>query len=163
MRRLIHIDYNNLLLRMLPVHRRLPKRLLLFGLPLSLLGDLFTAFKLWRLDVFYRVNVTGQTLSLQTYLNRAITGANNSILILDYEDQGIWAQLITEDGDAYVVEAGLLPDEQYQEIALDFEGVAPIDVDFYVYIPGGVDAGDVARVINRYKLAGKTYNIVQNN
>ena len=163
MRRLINIDFDNLVFRLLPTHKRLPKRLLLFKWPLTLLGNLFTAFKLWRLDVFYRINVTGQTLSLQTYLNRAIAGANNNILILDYEDKGIWAQLIEEPGEAYVVATGLAPDEEYQEVALDGEFTPLEYIDFYVYIPSNVNSGNVARIIEKYKLAGKRYGIVQNN
>ncbi len=163
MRRLINIDFDKLVFRLLPTHMRRPKRLLLFRWPLSLLTDLFTVFKLWRLDVFYRINVTGQTLSLQTYLNRAIEGANNSILILDYEDQGIWAQLSTEEGDAFVVSTGLLPDEAYQEVAINGEFTPLEGIDFYVYIPTGIKSGDVARIVEKYKLAGKRYGIIQNN
>lgn len=163
MRRLINIDFDNLVYRLLPAHMRRPRRLLLFRWPLSLLSDLFVSFKIWRLDVFYRINVTGQTLSLQTYLNRAIPSANNSILILDYEDQGIWAQLSREEGDAFAVPAGISPGENYQQSALSGE-FSPLEgIDFYVYIPSSIKGGDVARIVEKYKPAGSRYEIIQNN
>lgn len=153
MRRLLTINFENLLLRMLPFHKRLPKRLMLFGWPLSELTSLFAAFKIWRADVFYRINVTGQVISLQTYLNRVIAGANALIRIENFNDWGVWVQLSTEQGDSYMV-------PEYLEAAARGEFTPVNDVDFYIYVPTGVDTTSVARVVNKYKLAGKRYLIV---
>ena len=153
MRRLLTIDFERLLERMLPDHKRQPKRLLLFGWPFGELTSLFTAFKAWRADVFYRVNVTGQVISLQTYLNRVIAGANNLIRIENFNDWGVWVQLSTEQGESYMI-------PEYCEAAARGEFTPLTDVDFYVYVPSGVVASDVARIVNLYKLAGKRYLIV---
>jgi hypothetical protein len=153
MRRLLTIDFGKLLERMLPAHKRQPKRLLLFGWPFGELTALFNAFKAWRADVFYRVNVTGQVISLQTYLNRVVAGANNLIRIENFNDWGVWVQLSTEEGDSYMI-------ADYCESAARGEITPLTDVDFYVYIPAGVIASDVARIVNQYKLAGKRYLIV---
>ena len=163
MRRFINIDFSQLVYRLLPTHKRLPKRLLLFRWPMSLLSDLFTDFKAWRFDVFYRINVTGQTLSLQNYLNYAVANANSSILIQDYNDQGIWVQLSTEEGNSYVIDASLIAeDTHYADVAMNGE-VTPLEgVDFYVYAPNEASRGDIARIVEKYKLAGKRYEIIQN-
>jgi hypothetical protein len=150
MRRLITINFETLLNRMLPWHKRQPKRLLLFGWPFGELTTLFAAFKAWRADVFYRVNVTGQVISLQTYLNRVIYGANDEITIENFNDWGVWVQLSTEEGESYMI-------PEYCEAAALGEFTPLTDVDFYVYVPAGVNTGDVARVVNLYKLAGKRY------
>ena len=138
---------------MLPEHKRQPKRLLLFGWPFGELTALFATFKVWRAEVFYRVNVTGQEISLQTYLNRVISGANNQIRIENFNDWGVWVQLSTEQGESYMI-------SEYCEAAARGEFTPLTDVDFYVYIPAGVIASDVARIVNQYKLAGKRYLIV---
>lgn len=161
MRRIINIDFGQLVYRMFPAHKRLPKRLLLFRWPFAELTGLFASFKVWRYDVYYRLNVTGQVLSLQTYLNRVIANANNRILIQGYNDAGIWVQMSSEDGEAYMAPVGISPDETFQPVAAQGEITPLIDVDFYVYIPSGVIAGDVARIVNAYKLAGKRYQIIQ--
>jgi len=49
---------------------------------------------------------------------------------------------------------------EYCEAAARGEFIPLTDVDFYVYIPEGVKANDVARIVNLYKLAGKRYLIV---
>jgi hypothetical protein len=161
MRRLITIDFDQLVYRLLPDHKRLPKRLMLFRWPLMQLTSLFNDFKIWRADVFYRVNVTGQTLSLQAYLNRAVTGANNQILVQGYNDAGIWVQLSTADGEAYMIPAGLSNEATSVSVALEGEITPLNDVDFYVHVPSTVLVGDVARIVNNYKLAGKRYQIIQ--
>ena len=153
MRRLFTINFETLLSRMLPEHKRQPKRLFLFRWPFVELTALFAAFKVWRADVFYRVNVTGQVISLQTYLNREIDNSNNEISIENFNDYGIWAQLTTEDGESYMI-------PEYCETASVGEFTPLTDVDFYVYVPDGVNAADVARLVNQYKLAGKRYLIV---
>lgn len=153
MHRLLTINFERLLGRMLPEHKRQPKRLLLFKWPLGELTALFASFKAWRADVFYRVNVTGQVISLETYLNRAITGANGEIRVEGFNDWGVWVQLTTEEGESYMI-------PEYCEAAARGEFTPVTDVDFYVYVPAGIVAADVARIVNQYKLAGKRYLIV---
>lgn len=160
-RRLITIDFAQLVYRLLPTHKRLPKRLMLFRWPFAQLTLLFQEFKTWRADVFYRLNVNGQTLSLQTYLNRAVAGSNNRILIQGYNDNGIWVQRSDEDGEAYMIEAGIAPSETSQNVAMQGEITPLTDVDFYVHIPATASVPDVARIVNKYKLAGKRYQIIQ--
>lgn len=161
MRRIINIDFGQLVYRLLPYHKRLPNRLMLFRWPFAELTDLFATFKVWRYGVYYRLNVTGQVLILQTYLNRVIANSNNRILIQGYNDSGIWVQMSNEDGESYMLPIGIAPDETFQPVAVQGEIIPLVDVDFYVYIPAGVIPGDVARIVNTYKLAGKRYQIIQ--
>lgn len=160
-RRLITIDFEQLVYRLLPTHKRLPKRLMLFRWPFVQLTALFNEFKAWREDVFYRINSTGQTISLQTYLNRAVAGSNNRILIQGYNDAGIWVQRSDEDGESYMSPMGIAPDETHQPVAMQGEITPLTDVDFYVHVPSTVNTTDVARIVNKYKLAGKRYQIIQ--
>lgn len=160
-RRLITIDFGQLVYRLLPTHKRLPKRLMLFRWPFVQLSTLFADFKAWRADVFYRVNVTGQVISLQTYLNRSVAGANNRILIQGYNDAGIWVQRSDEEGESYMSPVGIAPGETSQSVAMQGEITPLTDVDFYVHIPATAIMNDVARIVNRYKLAGKRYQIIQ--
>lgn len=161
-RRLLTINFETLLTRGLPDHKRLPKRLLLFKFPFGELTTLFADFKTWRADVFYRVNVTGQVISLQTYLNRVITNANNEIYITGFQDHGSWIQLSTEEGESYMIQMSLgSEDSASMDIAIAGEFTPLSTVDFYVYIPTGVDATEVARVVENYKLAGKRYLIIE--
>lgn len=160
MRRLLTIDFERLLERLLPDHKRQPKRLLLFGWPLGELKDLFSQFKEWRASMFYRINVTGQVISLETYLNRIIPGANDRIAIKSFEDWGAWVQLSTEPGETYALRVSLVSEDDGVFVAMNGEITPENDVDFYVLVPAAVAAADVARVVNQYKLAGKRYKII---
>jgi sulfur carrier protein ThiS len=145
---------------MLPYHKRQPKRLLLFGWPFAQLTTIFTAYKLWRADVFYRLNVNGQLISLETYLNRYIVGANGDIVIKSFEDWGAWVQLLSEPGETYALRLSLVSEDEGVFVAMNGEITPENDVDFYVVVPASVAAADVARVVNQYKLAGKRYKVI---
>lgn len=147
---------------MLPYHKRQPNRLRLFYWPFIALQEMFNQFVEWRRDVYYRANITGQVLALQSLLNRKVTGANNGILVKSYSDQGIWAQLSGEDGEAYAVLASLIVEgANCAVVALEGEVVENTDIDFYVYIPSAVNLYEVEMWINNYKIAGKRYQILQ--
>ena len=104
---MIDINFSKHLTRVLPYHKRQTNRLKLFYWPFIALQELFNEFIDWRRDVYYRANITGQVLSLQSLLNYKVKDSNSSILVKSYEDQGIWVQLSTEVGDAYKVSASL--------------------------------------------------------
>ena len=159
---MININFQQYLTRTLPYHKRQPNRLKLFYWPFIALQELFDAFVEWRTDVYYRLNITGQILSLQSFLNKRIAGANNSILVRGYNDAGIWAQVTTEDGDAYRVDASLLAEASHSaNVAMEGEVIQAADIDFYVYIPAAVNSYEVEKWVNNYKIAGKRYEIIQ--
>ena len=115
---------------MIPYHKRKTNRINLFRFSLSALKVLWELFVIWRYDVYYRLNVTGQVLSLQHFLNLRLEGADGKILIKGYDDQGIWVQLSTEEGEAYKVDASLASEDTPLEVALIGEIVQNNEIDF---------------------------------
>ena len=159
---MIDINFQQYLNRNIPVHKRLPNRLKLFYWPFIVLQELFDSFKEWREDVYYRINITGQILSLQSLLNRKIAGANNKILVKGYSDAGISVQLLSEAGESYRIDASLSEEASHSvAVALEGEVIQSLDIDFYVYIPLNVNIYEVEKWVNNYKIAGKQYQIIQ--
>ncbi len=159
---MIDINYSKYLTRMLPYHKRQVNRLKLFYWPFIALQELFDSFIEWRTDIYYRVNITGQIQSLQSLLNKKVTNANNEILVKSYNDSGIWVQLSSEDGEAYMVAASLMSENANTvNVALEGEIVDNTEIDFYVYIPQTVNRYEVEQWVNNYKIAGKRYSIIQ--
>lgn len=158
---MIDIDYKQYLTRMLPVYKRLPNRIKLFYWPFIVLQQIFDEFKNWRADAYYRLNITGQILSLQSLLNRKVVNANGKILVRSYSDAGIWAQLISEPGESYRIDAGFESENVAIAVALEGEVIENSEIDFYVYIPQQVNIYEVIRWVDNYKIAGKRYQIIQ--
>lgn len=159
---MINIDFQQYLSRMLPVYKRQTNRLKLFYWPFIALQELFDLFKEWREDVYYRVNITGQILSMQSLLNRKVVSANGKILVKSYNDAGIWAQLILEVGESYRVDASLSGEATTTaNVALEGEIVESSEIDFYVYVPTAVNIYEVRKWVENYKIAGKRYQIIQ--
>jgi hypothetical protein len=159
---MININFQQYLTRQLPVHKRLPNRVKLFYWPFIALQELFDSFNEWRSDVFYRINITGQVLSMQSLLNRKVTGANGNILVKSYNDAGVWVQLTTEIGESYGVDSSLTSEAlNTVNSALEGEVIESSEIDFYVYIPQNVNRYEVEKWVNNYKIAGKRYQIIQ--
>lgn len=159
---MIDINFNKYLTRMLPYHKRQANRLKLFYFPFIALQELFDSFIEWRRDVYYRANITGQVLSLQSLLNNKVAGADNDILVTSYNDLGIWVQLSSEDSEAYAVTASLIvEDSNSANAALEGEVLENNEIDFYVYIPQTVNIYEVEKWVSNYKIAGKRYQIIQ--
>ena len=159
---MININFQQYLNRMLPAHKRQANRLKLFYWPFITLQELFESFKEWRADVYYRINITGQVLSMQSLLNRKVTGANENVLVKSYNDAGVWVQLMTEVGESYRVDASLASEAlNTVNSALEGEVIESSEIDFYVYIPQNVNRYEVEKWVNNYKIAGKRYQIIQ--
>lgn len=150
--------------RFLPLHKRRPNRLKFLRFLLSELKTLWQNYVAWREELLYRMNVTGQTLSLENHLNKVIPGANDSIQIFHYDDQGLFVGLEEEGGGMYA-EVGLYAvageESQFIHVALEGEVQESIGVDFKVSVPAGVNINRVAGELEQYKLAGKSYLIQQ--
>jgi hypothetical protein len=158
---MIDINFQQYMARMLPAHKRQTNRLKLFYWPFIALQELFDEFKQWREDVYYRVNITGQILSMQSLLNRKVANANGKILVRSYNDSGIWAQLTIEVGESYRVDASLAGEAPPGvDVALEGEIIEASDIDFYVYAPA-VNVYEVIKWVDNYKIAGKRYQLIQ--
>lgn len=160
---IVNFSTDKFIERFLPLHKKTALRLKWLLFLLSELKAIWQEFYEWRKDYYYRLNITGQTMVLEYHLNKVITGANDSIRILHYNDSGIYVALEGE-GIPYV-EAGLIDvsgeETYFIYAALEGEVQESIGVDFQVSVPIGVNINEVAGEVDTYKLGGKSYEIVQ--
>ena len=156
------INFNNLVRQHVPPHRRQPVRLWWLCRLVSPLAGLYTDFIVWRDEVRFRINLTGQVRVLEGYLNLKYDPANNRIRIVSFDDGLLWVGLETE-GDNYHPRIGLTTESGYLVgIPLENELRGSLgDVDFLVYIPAEVHPDTIWAEIEKYRLAGMTYKIIQ--
>ena len=154
------ININNLVRQLVPPHRRQPVRLdFLRGL-LYPLRQLWEWFELWRDDIRLRINVNSQVMVLEGYLRNKYNDVRITITSLD--NGWLWVGLLSE-GDLYMPKIGLLGGgEQLIHVPLLWEKRLGMgDVDFWVYIPVGVDIEAIRAEIECYRQAGVKYEIIQ--
>lgn len=146
----IILNFKELIRQYVAPHRRQPVRLRWLRSLVDLDG-VWQSFSAWRDYYRYKVHVTSQHRSLEGHLNKTFGGG---ILIRSYEDQFLAIGLNSEPAHWVLF-------EPMQEIALEGEGGQSFkDVDFIVYVPGGIDLNLVRAEIERYKIADRTYKIV---
>ena len=146
----IILNFKELIRQYVAPHRRQPVRLRWLWSLVDLDG-VWQSFSVWRDYYRYKVHVTSQHRSLEGHLNKTFGGG---ILIRSYEDQFLAIGLNSEPAHWVLF-------EPMQEIALEGEGGQSFkDVDFIVYVPGGIDLNLVRAEIERYKIADRPYKIV---
>ena len=149
----IILDFKEIVRQYVAPHRRQPTRLKWLW-ALADLGGVWEAFSLWRSDYRYKVHVTSQHKSLQGHLTKTF-GSGTTIRVKSYDDDFLDIGLDTEPAHWAIF-------APYIEIALEGESDRVFDdVDFVVYVPSGVSAALVRAEIERYKLADKTFKIIQ--
>lgn len=156
----VDFDIRSFLESQLPRHKRQPNRTMLYMWPLKELESLFEGFKQFREEMAYKANVTGETLSLESYMNKAVQGAYGGIKIVDEVDGGVWVSDSVLGTD--YVEAGFSGSEptEYVEVAVTWgEGGTLLDVNFKVYAPEDSDQKKIKAIVDEYKLAGMEYKI----
>lgn len=147
------IDYQQYLQRVLPYRKRTPMRKLWLSVPLNALQRLHTAYEAWCSDIYYRINANAQIMVLQYTLNRNVSGSQGLICVKHYEDEGLFVQLSTEDPEVHYVGEGSF-------VALIGEISNPLDCDFFVTAPSTVNRVELYNELERYRVAGKSYEIV---
>lgn len=156
----LEFDIYEFLRRQLPHHKRQTNRLALFNWPIAQLSSLWNAFAIWRSEMIYESNITGQKLALVNLLNRRVTGAANQISISEKDYGGIYLSYLSEATD-YVFLSTLAEASDLAEIPLDGETATDMTADFTVYVPAGVNIDQVAKIVDRYVIAGFDYEIQQ--
>jgi len=156
------LNIHNLVRQLVPTHRRQPVRLWWLRRLAWPIGELWDDFAVWRDDVRFRINLTGQVRVLEGYLNKKYDTAEWRIRIVSFEDGLMWVGLETE-GDNYHPRFGILSEAgPFVAIPLAGELRGSLgDVDFVVYIPAGIDAATIHAEVERYRLAGMTFKIIQ--
>lgn len=150
------VDYSRLKDLLLPTFMRKPKtRAYLLGL-VRPLDTLYTLFMRFRRDTLYKLQHTGQVVLLQKVLNDRFDNEQRRI----YIDDGIvndptYVYTNAEDKPVYLGTQYIYTREE----------LAYKDVDFTVVLPVGMTLSDEERIrmqslINYYKLAAKTYRII---
>jgi hypothetical protein len=155
---MFEINYNRLILLLLPTFLRKPVMtafLRAMTAPAAALHDTFLAR---RRDNLYRLSVTPQACYLQRALNDAFSPGQRAIRIEDAPHGGQWVFACD----------GTIPDGQL--IVPDHGGVTLWDEDtimtdlhhFNVYVPAAMQGADakIRAMLNLYKLVSKAYKII---
>ncbi|WP_157600896.1 hypothetical protein [Persicobacter sp. CCB-QB2] len=144
--------------RKIPFSIRLPNRVVYLSWPFRSLLTTWNNFLPWRSNALWRANITGQTLALESNLNRHVSGSQNSIYIIEGSPLSRWISLISEQADVF--EPGLLPDEEPEEIGLSTENSGSLGVSFRVMAPSTADVLEIQNIVETFRIVGKTYDIV---
>jgi hypothetical protein len=122
--------------------------------------ELWTEFVSWRTSQYYNLNITGQTYALQEHLNSKFDNTLRRINISHYNDLGFYVPLESE---GYEPVAISLESEDWGEfIALEGEVYESIGVSFQVYIPLSLNVQLVIAELMKYKLAGRSFEVLTN-
>jgi hypothetical protein len=144
----------------LPYHKRQPNRLKLFMWPLIEVRRMFVAFNVWLLEMVYQSNITGQKMALENLLNREVANSNNQIYIDEIISNGVWLSLAVENSD-YVWLSTESEGMSFQYFGLSTEEEQDaLNANFKVFVPAGVEHGEVDKYVMRYVIAGMRYKIV---
>lgn len=156
---IINATYIRAMRRLLPIHRRQTNRLKVLDFVMEEFDFIFNRYRNYRAELLYRLNVSGETGSLEAHLNKVVPGADGSIQILHERDIGVKVQLRTEGGNN-TVRVGLRSANVGVKIALRGEQVAQFDTSFVVKIPAAADSNKVTQIVNQYRLAGKSFKVI---
>lgn len=105
------------------------------------------------------LNVTGQTLVLQDHLSR-LFGVN--IFIVHGQDNSLNVGMI-EDGEFTFAGLGLNEtDGPFVAVAIQGEDQAALQFDYQINAPAGISVAALSAELNKYRLAGKRFEIVLN-
>jgi hypothetical protein len=124
------------------------------------LAELWNEFSNWRTKQFYDVNISGQTFALQEHLNNLFDPIRRRIYISHYEEQSIAFSLSSEGYEGVPVSLAIEASGQY--IALNGEVQQAVDVSFRVYAPLELNIALISAELYKYKLAGRSFDIVTN-
>lgn len=150
------IDWNKLVEQLLPWALRYPDMKAWLVTLIKPLVTLYNTFVSYRDSVRVKLMYTGQTIYLEKLLNDHFS--SNGIYITHPARTDIYIGLITED-DPVLLPLRTESDPPMVGIIEDYES----EYDFTINIPTVLTPAptdvEVAALIDRYKLAGKSYNI----
>jgi hypothetical protein len=155
----LNLDIKSFVNRMIPVHKRQPVRLKILGFFADLMSEIYNDYASYRDELLYRFNVTGEVLSLKNFLNRQIPEAGGRIDIIHGRENGFSVQLRSEQGYNYL-QLSNSDGNQFVEVALRGEILDPFTESFAVEVPEHVNTDKVLAIVNEYRLAGKSFKII---
>ena len=154
----LQFDIYEYLFKGLPIHKRQTNRLKLFWWTIKQINGLWDSFVIWRVNMIFQSNITGQKLSLVSLLNKDVTGSNNQIYIDEVNDYGVYLSLESENQDFSWLSTAS-EDTDYEYISLYGEIAEALGSDFVIYIPTGASAPETKEIAERYVLAQMDYVI----
>jgi len=157
--RRISLDILNYLQNnILPPYKRQPIRIAFVGGLLQSVVNASIAYNAWRDDNIIRATVTGQTASLQWFLNYELDAIEQRILIIHGIIVGEPLSLRIESGAVFtnsLRSEGTTPNL----LKLRGEDATSLPYDFRVIAPASVDQGQIKKIVDTYRQQGKLYDI----
>ena len=160
--RKINVDILKAVGNYLPVHKRKPLRLNLLRTMMSVFYTMRTEYMLWRDEAITKAYVTGETMSIEWYLNY-LCSSGSGIYIETAGASGVAAGIILTETSIYVV-GGIISSEPTKYVSAGLYGENSIwgTKSFIVYIPTAASGYNdlITSVVNVYRSAGHTFKIV---
>jgi len=142
----------------MPPHKRQAVRIAFIKGLLYPLQEDSEAYNTWVSESIIKAMVTGQTGSLQWYLNYKFDPDLKRIQIIHGELTGVPMSLEAESGSKFRLSL-VSEDGSKQALKLTGENISSIAKDFRVLMPDTVDEGQLRSVVDTYRQRGKLYDI----
>ena len=160
--RKINITIPDFVKNYLPIHKRKNVRLN-FLYSLTYVFDIIKSeYIIWRDEAVTRAYVTGETMSMEWYLN-SVCGSGTGITIETAGASGVNAGLYATEPSTYI-SAGLYATESgsYGSVGLPGESTLYGTKTFIVKVPTAYSAWNdtIIAIVNTYRAAGKSFKIV---
>jgi hypothetical protein len=160
--RKISVDVIKFVGNYLPVHKRKTLRLNFLRTLLSIFDTLRIEYMLWRDEAVIKAYVTGETMSIEWYLNY-ICGTGTAITIETAGVSGVAAGVLATEPSIYMV-AGVLASEPAKYTSVGFPGENTLwgTKTFIVKVPTASSGWSptITAIVNNYRAAGKSFKIV---
>jgi hypothetical protein len=149
----------NLFVRLfLPFHKRLSERLAWLRVFAKFADDEMTIFTDIRKQAMYLFTVNNQVIILENYLNNTFDNELRRIRILHYLYAGNVFSLSTEENLSSKI-FGLKSENIGVAFGLKNEGLVKTSVDYKISAPTTISANKIISELEKYRPAGKTYEI----
>jgi hypothetical protein len=148
---------------MLPIHWRTENRLNLYNVFGNDLSVLYKKLDDFRVEKTFEVSITGQKLAIETLLRRKFN-SKNIYITEDFSDEIVFVCLDNEADinggfSSDYLEIGLESEGTSRNISLQGEAISLVD--YTVTIPAEVNEVEVKKIVEKYRIAGKSYEIIK--
>lgn len=109
----------------------------------------------------FNVKLVPQTMVLEALLNSQVEHSGNLISVEQKTDGAVFIGLLAEDTD-YIWFSTESEGTDLKEIPLAGEETGALLVNFNVYAPAACNEAEIVAILDKYVLAGYTYEIIQN-
>ena len=149
---MVSFDTNRLIRLLLPGMLRQPIRIAWLESLLAPVIRMWNEYELCRVEKYYEANVTARTIGMEAYLNRLFDPVEKRVRIMHSVSRPVNVSMRGEVSDGHI------PGDEGLFIDLNGENAEEID-GFIVRIPEGIDADQVAGVVDRIRAVGVRYKL----